>query len=66
MLQDGVPQKPPNTIELPFSTFNYNAQEAWRVVAIMSEFVSASAKLNRMRPGVIIFGSARVKPSASR
>ena len=31
MPQDGVPQKLPNTVELPFSTFNYNAQEAWRV-----------------------------------
>jgi uncharacterized protein (TIGR00730 family) len=62
MPQDGVPQKLPNTVELPFSTFNYNAQEAWRVFGIMSEFVSASEKLNRIRPGVTIFGSARVKP----
>jgi len=62
MPQDGVPHKLPKTVELPFSTFNYNAQEAWRVFGIISEFVAASEKLNRIRPGVTIFGSARVKP----
>ena len=62
MTPDGVRSKLPNTIDLPFSTFNYNAQEAWRVFGIMSEFVAASEKLNRIRPGVSIFGSARVKP----
>ena len=43
MPQDGVPHKLPKTVELPFSTFNYNAQEAWRVFGIMSEFIAASA-----------------------
>ena len=46
--------------------FNYNAQEAWRVFGIMSEFVAASEQLNRIRPGVSIFGSARVKPGHSQ
>ena len=36
--------------------------EAWRVFGIMSEFVSATERLNRIHPAVSIFGSARTKP----
>jgi uncharacterized protein (TIGR00730 family) len=62
MKPDGTRDKLPKTIELPAGALNYNAQEAWRVFGIMSEFVAASEKLNQIRPGVSIFGSARVKP----
>jgi uncharacterized protein (TIGR00730 family) len=62
MKPDGMRNKLPKTIELPAGMLNYNAQEAWRVFGIMSEFVAASEKLNQIRPGVSIFGSARVKP----
>lgn len=62
MKPDGALNKLPKTSDLPASMVNYNAQEAWRVFGIMSEFVAASEKLNRIRPGVSIFGSARVQP----
>jgi uncharacterized protein (TIGR00730 family) len=62
MKPDGSRNKLPRTIELPAGMLNYNAQEAWRVFGIMSEFVAASEKLNQIRPGVSIFGSARIKP----
>ncbi|WP_435627650.1 TIGR00730 family Rossman fold protein [Candidatus Ferrigenium straubiae] len=41
----------------------WNSKEAWRVFGIMSEFVSATERLNRIHPAVSIFGSARTKPS---
>jgi uncharacterized protein (TIGR00730 family) len=36
------------------------ARDAWRVFAIMSEFVEATDRLTAVRPAVSIFGSARV------
>src|SRR3990167_9548816 len=40
----------------------WNSKEAWRVFGIMSEFVSATERLNRINPAVSIFGSERTKP----
>ncbi|MFY9259124.1 MAG: TIGR00730 family Rossman fold protein [Gallionella sp.] len=40
----------------------WNSKEAWRVFGIMSEFVSATERLNHIHPAVSIFGSARIKP----
>ena len=40
----------------------WNSKEAWRVFGIMSEFVSATERLNRIHPAVSIFGSARTGP----
>ncbi|MEO8332857.1 MAG: TIGR00730 family Rossman fold protein [Gallionella sp.] len=40
----------------------WNSKEAWRVFGIMSEFVSATERLNSIHPAVSIFGSARTKP----
>jgi len=40
----------------------WNSKEAWRVFGIMSEFVSATERLNRIHPAVSIFGSARTRP----
>ncbi|MBI3902275.1 MAG: TIGR00730 family Rossman fold protein [Nitrosomonadales bacterium] len=37
----------------------WNSKEAWRVFGIMSEFVSATDRLNVIKPAVSIFGSAR-------
>jgi uncharacterized protein (TIGR00730 family) len=42
----------------------YAAREAWRLHAIMSEFVEGTAKLEAVRPAVSLFGSARTKPGA--
>ncbi|MES2207766.1 MAG: TIGR00730 family Rossman fold protein [Pseudomonadota bacterium] len=36
------------------------SRESWRVLGIMSEFVSATERLKDIRPAVSIFGSARV------
>jgi uncharacterized protein (TIGR00730 family) len=36
------------------------SREAWRVLGIMSEFVSATERMKDIRPAVSIFGSARV------
>ena len=41
---------------------SWNSKEAWRVFGIMSEFVSATERLNHIHPAVSIFGSARTKP----
>ncbi len=38
---------------------SYNARESWRMFEIMSEFVSATERLNEIHPAVSIFGSAR-------
>ena len=38
----------------------YAAREAWRLFGIMAEFVAATGQLNRIRPAVSFFGSARV------
>lgn len=40
----------------------WNSKEAWRMFGIMSEFVSATARLSAIQPAVSIFGSARIKP----
>ncbi len=40
----------------------WNSKEAWRVFGIMSEFVSATDRLNVIHPAVSFFGSARTKP----
>ncbi len=40
----------------------WNSKEAWRVFGIMSEFVSATDRLNVIKPAVSIFGSARTEP----
>jgi uncharacterized protein (TIGR00730 family) len=37
----------------------WNSKEAWRIFGIMSEFVSATDRLNIVQPAVSIFGSAR-------
>lgn len=36
-----------------------SSREAWRVFAIMSEFVEATERLNNIQPAVSVFGSAR-------
>ena len=54
-----------NTLsKLPASAVpeSWNSKEAWRVFGIMSEFVSATERLNHIHPAVSIFGSARTKP----
>ena len=50
--------------KLPTSALpeSWNSKEAWRVFGIMSEFVSATERLNRIHPAVSIFGSARTQP----
>ncbi|MEW6562345.1 MAG: TIGR00730 family Rossman fold protein [Pseudomonadota bacterium] len=40
----------------------WNSKEAWRVFGIMSEFVSATDRLQAIQPAVSIFGSARTAP----
>jgi uncharacterized protein (TIGR00730 family) len=37
-----------------------SAQEAWRLLGIMSEFVEATGRLANIQPAVSVFGSARV------
>jgi uncharacterized protein (TIGR00730 family) len=37
-----------------------SAQEAWRLLGIMSEFVEATGRLSNIQPAVSVFGSARV------
>jgi uncharacterized protein (TIGR00730 family) len=41
----------------------WNSKEAWRVFGIMSEFVSATDRLNVIHPAVSFFGSARARPN---
>jgi len=40
--------------------YSSNGQEAWRVLGIMAEFVSATERLQGIRPAVSMFGSARI------
>ncbi len=47
---------------VPLISDGWNSKEAWRVFGIMSEFVSATDRLNRIHPAVSIFGSARTQP----
>ena len=53
-----IPSKLPKSV-IPEG---WNSKEAWRVFGIMSEFVSATERLNQIHPAVSIFGSARTKP----
>jgi len=41
-----------------------SAQEAWRLLGIMSEFVEATERLTGIQPAVSVFGSARVAPGS--
>ncbi|MEQ1629134.1 MAG: TIGR00730 family Rossman fold protein [Gallionella sp.] len=52
----------PPKLPVPAMPDSWNSKEAWRVFGIMSEFVSATERLNRIHPAVSIFGSARTKP----
>ena len=52
----------PPKLPTPVIPEAWNSKEAWRVFGIMSEFVSATDRLNRIHPAVSIFGSARTKP----
>jgi uncharacterized protein (TIGR00730 family) len=52
----------PSKLPIPVIPEAWNSKEAWRVFGIMSEFVSATERLNRIHPAVSIFGSARTKP----
>ena len=49
-------------LPIPVIPEAWNSKEAWRVFGIMSEFVSATDRLNKIHPAVSIFGSARTKP----
>ena len=49
-------------LPIPVITESWNSKEAWRVFGIMSEFVSATERLNQIHPAVSIFGSARTRP----
>jgi len=40
--------------------YSSNGQEAWRLLGIMAEFVTATERLRGIRPAVSMFGSARI------
>lgn len=42
-----------------------NAQDAWRILKIVSETVEGFERLAHLPPSISIFGSARVRPDAS-
>jgi uncharacterized protein (TIGR00730 family) len=44
----------------PQALYSSNGQEAWRVLGIMAEFVSATERMRGVRPAVSMFGSARI------
>jgi len=52
----------PSKLPSPAIPEVWNSKEAWRVFGIMSEFVSATDRLNRIHPAVTVFGSARTRP----
>jgi len=52
--------KIPEVID-PQAMYSSNGQEAWRVLGIMAEFVSAAERLRGVRPAVSMFGSARIR-----
>jgi len=52
----------PPKLPTPVIPEGWNSKEAWRVFGIMSEFVSATDRLNRIHPAVTVFGSARTRP----
>lgn len=41
--------------------YSSNGQEAWRVLGIMAEFVTATERMRGVRPAVSMFGSARIR-----
>jgi len=52
----------PTKLPKPAMPEAWNSKEAWRVFGIMSEFVSATDRLNQIHPAVSVFGSARTQP----
>ena len=52
----------PPKVPIPVVPEAWNSKEAWRAFGIMSEFVSATDRLNKIHPAVSIFGSARTRP----
>ena len=40
--------------------YSSNGQEAWRLLGVMAEFVTATERLRGIRPAVSMFGSARI------
>jgi hypothetical protein len=52
--------KLPGVIDAGIAAQLYTARESWRIFGIMAEFVAATDQLNRIRPAVSMFGSARV------
>ena len=65
MDQSKLPQdKLPKTVAAGIDERASSALDAWRLFAIMSEFVEATERLNLVRPAVAIFGSARAAPGS--
>jgi hypothetical protein len=60
--KDSRPDKLPKLIAAGMGSRAHTAHEAWQLFAIMSEFVEPTERLNRVRPAVSIFGSARTPP----
>ncbi len=54
--------KLPESIDPGMSAQLSTARESWRIFGIIAEFVAATERLNRIRPAVSIFGSARIPP----
>ncbi|MCR4305409.1 MAG: TIGR00730 family Rossman fold protein [Gallionella sp.] len=52
----------PSKLPIPVIPEAWNSKESWRVFGIMSEFVSATERLNQIHPAISIFGSARTRP----
>ena len=52
--------KLPHAIDPGTAAQLYTARESWRIFGIMAEFVEATERLNRIRPAVSMFGSARI------
>src|SRR5882724_3337235 len=52
----------PSKLPTPAIPEAWSSKEAWRVFGIMSEFVSATERLNHIHPAISIFGSARTRP----
>ena len=58
-MRQTTPKIPP--VIDPQAMYSSNGQEAWRVLGIMAEFVSATERLQGIRPAVSMFGSARIR-----
>jgi hypothetical protein len=61
--KDSRPDELPKLVAAGMDSRAYTAREAWQLLAIMSEFVAATERLNQVRPAVSIFGSDRFVPS---